>query len=410
MPLARPASAWSQPGALWVAGVALFACGVALLVLSGHLGALEALGVPTMQPPFADVRTIAGAGVALEQGLDPLVQNPGDPWGRAMNYPRVWLVPAMSGLRPEHAPFVAYALFACFAGGLLLLRPLATTRGTTALLLLVLLSPVTLLAIERANTDLLAFALLAAAAWLSTSRPWFAAVVVGVASALKLFPIFGLAGLLRGDRRAVWPIVAVAVAFVVYLVCIRSDLALIAAHSQRWHPISYGIELLPKAAADLVGWNRTLLLVLAAAFLGLVAVVGFVLRRRWQLGASATPHALAAFRIGAGVLVGTFCLGSNFDYRLVVLLLVVPQLVRWCGVSRGTPRSVARALLGILLLVVWSMAWRQAFVSVGMAELGHVTDELLTWALVSGLLVALVLGAPDWLVPAGWRGRPMLDG
>ena len=46
--------------------------------------------IPTMNPVFADIRTITGVNATLSQGLDPLVSNPGDPWGRTMNYPRIW--------------------------------------------------------------------------------------------------------------------------------------------------------------------------------------------------------------------------------------------------------------------------------------------------------------------------------
>ena len=45
---------------------------------------------PTMHPVFADIHAITGVNETLAQGKDPLVQNPGDPWNRKMNYPRIW--------------------------------------------------------------------------------------------------------------------------------------------------------------------------------------------------------------------------------------------------------------------------------------------------------------------------------
>jgi hypothetical protein len=47
--------------------------------------------VPTMYPPFADMRVIQGAVITVEHGLNSRVSNPGDPWGRTFNYPMLWV-------------------------------------------------------------------------------------------------------------------------------------------------------------------------------------------------------------------------------------------------------------------------------------------------------------------------------
>jgi hypothetical protein len=366
------------------------------LIAADRLGDLEALGVPVMQPRFADVRPITGASVALDQQLDPLRANPGDPWERALNYPRIWLLPAMLGVGPEHSEAFAIVLLLLFAAGLLCLLPMATSRGRTALLLVALFSPVTWLAIERANNDVLVFALLAAAAWLLAHRPRTAACLIGGSAALKLYPIFAVGGLLGIERHRAMRLAAIlAIAFVLYLLWIRNDLAAIRANSLTWNRISYGITQLPDALAANTGWSRTSLLVGCGFVVAVVTAGAAWARRRWHL--PTTPgHTEHAFRIGAGVFVGTFCLGSNFDYRLLGLLLVLPQLADWCVRARGALRGIACTTALLVPALLWSMTWRRGLAAaIGSETPGLILDEMVTWVVLAGSITTLVLSLPN---------------
>jgi len=64
-----------------------------------------------------------------------------------------------------------------------------------------------------------------------------------------------------------------------------------------------------------------------------------------------------AFRFGAGIYCGTYLLGTNFVYRLMFLLLCVPQLQGW-QVRRSEGNKavgiVELGLFGIVLGVLWS--------------------------------------------------------
>ena len=63
-----------------VAGVACaFALLGALIGAWGWTGAFRRLGVPTLSPPLADMRTLQGALLSEARGLDPQVDNPNDP-------------------------------------------------------------------------------------------------------------------------------------------------------------------------------------------------------------------------------------------------------------------------------------------------------------------------------------------
>jgi hypothetical protein len=396
------------PRAPLLAALAVFAAGVGWLVLGHHFGALESLGVPTMQPRFADARAISGASVALSQGLDPLVANPGDPLGRPMNYPRAWLALAWLGLAPEHTPWLALAFLAVFFAGLCALVPLATTRASAWCLALGALSPAVWIGVERANNDLPMFGLVALAALAVARLPWLAGSLIAAAATLKLFPIFAVAGLAgAGPRRATRLGLGLALAFVVYVIATRADLATIRANTAHWDRIGYGVTQLPHLLASAHGWPESTLLAVGTALLTAVVAASLWLRTQARLGGS--PAQLAAFRCGAAIHVGTFCTGSHFDYRLSFLLLAVPQIATWLAAVRGATRAVFAVLLAAILAAMWSMTWMHWLrAGAGAESAAMLGDEAIGWILVTLLILAGALTLPDAVLPRRWRNARWL--
>lgn len=387
-----------------------FALVLALLFGLGHSDAVQWLGVPTMQPAGIDAYTISGASVSLAQGLDPLQQNPGDVLGRPLNYPRVWLVFAWLGLRPEHTPWLLGGFFAVFVAGIAALGTLLRTRAQAALLALALWSPVIWLGVERGNSDLFVFGLTAMALWLATARPNVAAAVVLLAAVAKLFPAFALFGFVAGDRRQRRAGLVAAVLFVVYVAATFGDLAKIRAGTFHWNRIGYGID---QAAVTFAknGASLPLWLGLAIGAAVLLFVFGAWLRTRVRLPLVDGDPAALGFRVGAAVYAGSFCLGSSFDYRLMFLLPALPQLVVWSRALAPRWRWLARGLLGAILLLLWSLAWRAGMRSLfgNQGEgLGLLVDEGLSWLVFAAMLVGAWLSVPDALLPRRWRSRPFV--
>ena len=398
-------------------GRVLLAAAVGALVLTlvalfglGRTEAVQLLGVPTMQPPGVDACTISGAAVSLAQGLDPLQQNPGDVLGRPLNYPRVWLVLAWLGLRPEHTPWLLVAFFTAFAAGALALVALVRTRAQGALLALAVWSPAIWLGLERGNSDLFVFGLTAVALWLAAARPNLAAALVLLAAVAKLFPVFALFGFVAGGRRQRRAGLVAGALFAVYVVATFGDLAKIRAGTFHWNRIGYGID---QAAVTFAknGASLPLLLGLAIGAALLLFGAGAWLRTRVRLPLVDGDPAALGFRVGAAVYAGSFCLGSSFDYRLMFLLPALPQLVVWSRALAPRWRWLARGLLGAVLLLLWSMTWRAGLRSLfgGAGEgLGLLVDELLSWLVFVALLVGGWLAVPDAILPRRWRGRPFV--
>lgn len=415
-----------------VAAVLLVSTAIGLFA-SGRTDLVALLGVPPMQPAGVDACTISGASVSLERGLDPLVQNPGDVLGRPLNYPRVWLLIAFLGLRPEHTPWLLVAFVTTFVAGALALASLVRTRAQGAWLALAVWSPAIWLGLERGNSDLFVFGLTAVALWLAAARPNVAAAVVLLAAVAKLFPAFALFGFVAGDRRQRRAGLVAATVFAVYVAATFGDLAKIRAGTFHWNRIGYGID---QAAVTLAknGASLPLLLGLAIGAALLLFAAGAWLRTRVRLrlvdgetdgvteadiavggdrGARRRELAAAAmgFRVGAAVYVGSFCLGSSFDYRLMFLLPALPQLCLWSAALRGRWRWCARATLAAVVLLLWSMSWRAGLRSLfgGAGEgFGLLADELLSWLVFGALVVGAWLAVPDALLPRRWRGRPFV--
>jgi len=146
----------------------------------------QRLYVQVVTPPFADLRTIPAAAASAAAGMDPLLQNPFDPWGRPMNYPRLW-VAVGEFIGPGRGVVILGAFFAAVfsAACAWIVATQKTVAGAVAVFL-VAVSASTWLAIERGNNDLLVFGCVTLALYL----PWrWRGVFLGLAVVLKIFPL-----------------------------------------------------------------------------------------------------------------------------------------------------------------------------------------------------------------------------
>lgn len=363
---------------------------VAVVVPAGIYAALvhagapawRQLGVHAIPPGFIDAGNITSAVDCARQGYDPLHVNPCDTYGRPMNYPRLWIqlfnvlrlgggTTAAVGLAFGAAFFLAVALLA---------RPRGLGGMVTWLLLLV--SPIALLGLERGNNDLVVFAFLGAAV-AAHRRGGFrgGAVAVAfwlVASLLKLYPVFAVVVFLldpdRRVRRLAWAGVGV---FAIYAASTLPDLLTIAQTVPHDQANAYGAELLLTDVPGL-GLGAAHLILADLAFFLACAVVWRAVPSH-VVGAQRASWELFAFRLGAAAFLGSFLLGANWDYRLVVLLLCVPLCLEWSRVP--VLRRTAVTTLALMFLALGLPS--------GAVGVGTVGLHLSTWAL--GLVLVAML-------------------
>lgn len=366
-------------------------------------------GIPVLLPTFADLRAYTTAWECDRAGIDVLVSNPCDPWGRLHVPPRLPAELGFLGVGESATVPLALGVIAAFLVSVLVVAgPLRLYE--VPVYAAIVFSPSVLLGVERANTDLLIFALLTLVLVTVRADGPLRAVSYGsllLAAMLKLYPIFAAGVLLRhGRRRAIEACLVVFVPFAIYLFLIRDDLPLLQ-NRMRVAAHSWGAPVLPMELG-ITGPRETLFVVsgLAAAVV-VSAGLAILLRRRPTSAEGSSARSLDAFWIGAGLYIGTFVVGANFNYKLVCLIFVVPQLLSWAREGWGPGRKSRVPFPALAVLATVGMFWAGVESPV-VPDLGAKLiwarqvwfpfDEGLAWVMLAYLAMALWLTLPRELV------------
>jgi hypothetical protein len=288
------------------------------------------LGIPAEELPFPDLRGITGGLVSLAQHHNPLISNPGDPWNRVMNYPRIWLpLFATFGIRDGDVPIVGVVFCALYliCISLLILRTKRPLDGVILLVASLSLAP--LFALELGNTDLFIFALVFLGCVAPAKTVRLAALCA--ATLLKIYPLAAMA------MNAIYPPKKQRLASVFLLVLVLgsfawqwSDMNAIRLSTPTSNRMSYGV-LSMKAQVeeewgtqggvrDAVGWT----VIMACWLAGALAVAS-----AWTNRSSLDESILHSregrlFGVFGAIYVFSFAIGSNWDYRLMFLLPTLP--------------------------------------------------------------------------------------
>jgi hypothetical protein len=242
---------------------------------------------------------------------------------------------------------------AFFVTAILALSPRAPL-GDTLIYGLALCSPAVMFGVERGNVDIALFSLVAAAG-LAMRRvrygPPLAAALIFVAAVLKLFPIAAVGMLTRLPRRTAAICVATVVGlFAVYAAATLHDIRTIERVLPQGDDYAYGLLIFGGWLGRIVAPGRmwdVVVIVLAIA-------VAIALRGRLRNLSTGPLRELDLFWAGAGIYVATFVLGRSVEYRLVFLLLTIPQLARWALARQALPIAT---LCGVLLTLWLPSPW-----------------------------------------------------
>jgi hypothetical protein len=399
----------------------LAAVGVSIVLMpeAARADFWRTLGIEPISIPFADSVAITAGWECVHRGIDPVVTNPCDPFGRLMQYPKLWMLPAKLGAGREWANVVGFGNdLAVLATALLVIGPIRRAR-IALLYLILLLSPPVVLLLERGNADGLMFAMvgLGVLAWAS-HRALVRAVGLGlvlVAAMLKVYPLLaGWALLVRGSRRAAAAVGVAAAIFLVYVGLRAHELSLIGKATQQGTFPAYGLDVLVVAMRFPLSQNgaafvtatqdhRDLLLRgLGAAVILLIAIgLAWALRSaRLDPGQPARSGArLELFVAGASVFVGSFLVFVNWDYRMVFLLLAMPQLLAWSG-DGGRVLAWSSRIVGTGVLIAFVTS-RFSPGSPGLYWLGQASKTVVCILLLALLMTEVRARLAAWRAPAG---------
>lgn len=344
---------------------------------------LPQVGVNYFGVWFLDSFAVLASNDAAARGLDVYATNPLDYLQRPHVYSHWWLELRHLGLTRAHNFAAGITLVLTFLGvALAALRPV-TVKELLWYLAILCSSPV-LLAVHRANNDLVIFILLAPLVP-CLLRPTFfarvlAAVLVALAAALKFYPAAAFLLLLAGNDRSLVKrgLLVGGLLLGLAVISVLPDLA-------RWRALLPYVKAEGLMTFGAGNWLRALGVadphVAVVALIASAAIaLGFF---RWSpldkwKTAPNGEEAWLRFVLGAVLLTSCFFSGVNFAYRWIFAIWMAPFLWR-ASHDAALPQRVRRfaVITGMLLFVA---LWADPFAALLLTHLptGGPTREL--WA------------------------------
>jgi hypothetical protein len=296
---------------------------------NGWTNTWNMLFIPSLSPIFADMRTVQGSIKSEELGFDPQVKNPGDPWYRSMNYPKIWIWMAKLVQFDNETNYIVFIcayvlayLICCFF--ILRISP-------SLYVLLVVFSGASLLAVERGNNDLLAFVILFIGIYFSQN--YFRAFSILLATILKVYPVLLVFIFMKKTKMFILLVLMIAV----YFVFTAGELKIImAGNTALTDPASlfatYGLatninntvqlmHLIVGQSASTYDIYKYMLIIVS-----LVLIILFS-RIKIMFNNSNSSIITDLFVAGAIIFSGTYIITSNWDYRLIFLLFCIPYIL-----------------------------------------------------------------------------------
>ena len=316
------------------------------------------IGVYPMYPLFQDFAAVLAAGEAVQAGADPYQwANSFDIYGRPHVYGPWMLWTAKLGLTSDDWWWMGIVIDVTFVVAVLaVLRPSNRTQAWVTGLILV--SPPVLLALERANNDLIIFVMAAVVVALIPRGGWVdliaAAGLLVVAAVFKFYPLAFFPVLLMAKRggRAIWVLLGALVllgwAVVHWWEHFRRGFAVMPVPGSLY---SFGLRSSINSWTADYSMHSTLIL---GWVLGLAASV-LALRRAWPQGRKLSDpmEVSPGYAIGALGWCSCYLINANYIYRYILLLFPAAEWIRqWQDPTGG---KLAKAQIGIMLYM--GMGW-----------------------------------------------------
>lgn len=375
----------------------------------------KVIGFPgSAVPPFYDLRAITSSAAdcaTSPHDVYPYINAACNPWSW-FNYPPMWLLIGKLGVNESHTPWLA-VLFELPA--LILIVVILRGRSIRAgiLSLALVLSPSTILAFERGNIDILEWVLICAAALVfKENRPIRAAITVALLTlgvALKFLAAFCCILCIRFRKTAVLISVVLLLFTLGYIYSILDVMPVIRKATPVSPYISYGylvifnrLEILyaPYLGLNLTGLAKSYIPIIAVTFvcLSAAAITIYLWRRGEEIGRIADHSVGTNFLFGSAVYCGTFLLATNYTYRLIFLILCLPQILDWI---EATPHADRRSRwIGYLLYICCVISMWLKFHPEFTLHVNQITDWILftifTALLTFSALDALSRNSPEY--------------
>ncbi len=334
----------------------LFLYFVILYISENHFGsysfAAKYLGLDAI-PYFIDLKILLCGIDAIRNN-----QNPYDVicfGGVAyFNYPIIWkifvLIPYFSLVNYINIGFIIITIFYYatinFIGKINFLESIIYS--------LFLISPSIILGLERCNSDIIIFILLMQILYLK-DKVYIQSLFLFLISMLKLYPIGAILMIFNDQlnfKKKAIIFVGFILLFSLYFYIYYDNISLVSHKTPRpYGGMSYGLGEIPSLITYGHFKDAKLLFFISFAITLLVWIIYFYHKINPFLNKMVIEigNTGKAYFMGSGIFIVTCLIGYNWEYRLVFLLLTLPQILKWAKKKE----ALSYLIIVILLLVVW---------------------------------------------------------
>lgn len=376
------------------------------------------LGVPAAENTFMDLGYVLGAFDC--DRLTGEVSLTNNSCFNQIAYPSSWSLLTWLGLEQRDTIFLG-VLFALIFYVVTLMIIGRLNYQEAVVYTLILCSPPVMLLVERGNVDIVIYSWLGVGLMIiKNSRALIfrlcAYLLIFFWGVIKLFPIFGLAVIIKEKRNIFLFLAAIfAAAFITYFLASIGEMKTISSiHDDRGFGIRFGykalffkvksflsnLSLFTIGDTDIEKTIRYMIYIIASLFTMLiltrVLLSKFKNFQEWLSSDFVSTDSgksldksqyIDYFRLASGIYLGNFLvIGLVVNYKLTFLIFALPQILDWIKQENQLSLSSSMALVAIVgtfyaspFLYLWAI------------------DEIINLLLFANLLYISLLSMPEWL-------------
>ena len=307
----------------------VFFSSIILIVLSiltkGWVVTWSHLRLPTMIPPHFDLRFYQYPAIAIEAGTDPLfttggfwAQNLPQNWqGQSRYYLPIFKLSHFLNLHKE----IYFLIFANFIiiNFIICIYKLIKLKKNSFWILILFFSGSTLLGIERTNNDLIIFCLLY---WAAVFPNIFGTIFVLIATYIEFWPLVSAISYIKKKIKIL--LLFSLIIFILYFykfIFAESKLVIV----NDWFSFGSKSTSVTLQRYFLTNINH----ISISFFLILLTLLTFVKKLnflKFEFKKKPNDFNERLFLIGSSTFCGLYILQSNYDYKLILLILCVPYI------------------------------------------------------------------------------------
>jgi len=299
-------------------------------------GFFNTFNIKTLWPPFADIRSHQYFSLSIDQGYNPYSEHPNDPWNRTANYPFIWYYISKYLNLINDNFFLVFTFLMIFFYTFSFSKlsfSLYKNKPFFILSIFMFFSSSSMLAIERGNSDLILFFLIFFSCYFTN---YFLKILfLSISIVLKIYPII-VSYIFINKIRDI--LIFILIIFLVFIFNFSEIQYFIKNTSSSYSSgFVYGIKSIlngyPKAFERIgfnISQNIIIDFVIYLSLLFLIILIFFIGLRQKKITNYSSSLSLneKLFLCGSTIYIITFLLFSNYDYRLIFLILTLPHMAQ----------------------------------------------------------------------------------